>query len=73
MTIDKAIENLQKAKLEGTKNIILAYWSADGFEREDNEDWSDDAETVEELMDWSGTHEDISMILSDIKSTDIGD
>ena len=60
MTIDEAIENLQSGKKEGVKNIVLAWWSAADFDRNDNDDWADAAATVEHKMDWSNTHNQLS-------------
>jgi hypothetical protein len=59
MTIDEAIENLKDAKKKGVKNIILAWWAADMFGREDDETWQNDAAVVDEHMDWSATHDAI--------------
>lgn len=63
MNIDEAIENLQHAKKSGVKNIILAWWSADQFQRSDDDQWAADAETVEDKMDWAETHDAIHDIL----------
>jgi hypothetical protein len=63
MTIDDAIRNLESAKRGGTKSIILAWWSADMFDREDNDEWEHAAEVVEDKMDWSATHSDLHHVL----------
>lgn len=63
MTIDEAIELLKNAKKRGVKSVILAWWEADQFEREDNEDWEQVADRIERKMDWSGTHDDLAMAL----------
>jgi hypothetical protein len=63
MTIEEAIENLEAARQRGVKSVILAYWEADQFQREDNEEWEHAAELVERKMDWSGTHDDLAMTL----------
>jgi len=63
MTVDEAIENLKAAKKRGAKNIILAYWEADQFQREDDDVWADAAERVERKMDWSHTHDDIRELI----------
>jgi hypothetical protein len=63
MTIDDAIRNLESAKRGGTKSIIMAWWAADMFDREDNEDWEHAAEVVEDKMDWSATHSDLHHVL----------
>jgi hypothetical protein len=64
MTIDEAIENLKAAKKRGVKNIVLAYWEADQFEREDDDVWAEAADRIERKMDWSATHDDISVLLA---------
>jgi hypothetical protein len=63
MTIDEAIKNLEAAKRGGVKSIVLAWWSADMFEREDNDDWQYAASMVERKMDWSATHDAVAMTL----------
>jgi len=63
MTIDKAIENLKAAKKSGVKNIIAAWWFANQFQREDNDEWAHAAELVERKMDWSATHDALTMTL----------
>lgn len=59
MTIDEAINNLQRAKARGVKSIVLAYWTADTFDKPDDEEWQADAEIVEDKFDWSATHSDL--------------
>lgn len=63
MTVDEAIENLKDAKKRGVKNIVLAYWEADQFDRADDDVWADAADRVERKMDWSATHEDIHLLI----------
>jgi hypothetical protein len=63
MTVDEAIENLKDAKKRGVKSVLLAYWEADQFDREDNDEWEHAAELVERKMDWSRTCDDIAMTL----------
>lgn len=63
MTIDEAIENLKNEKRRGTKSVIIAWWNADQFGREDDEAWEHDADVVERKHDWSSTHDDLSMTL----------
>lgn len=64
MTIDEAIENLKDAKKSGVKNIILAWWAADMFDRADDDTWQHDADVAEEHMDWSATHDSIADTIS---------
>jgi uncharacterized protein (DUF2225 family) len=63
MTIDEAIEKLKSAKKSGVKNIIAAWWFADQFQREDNDEWAYAAELIERKMDWSATHDDLKSML----------
>lgn len=63
MTIDEAIENLKAEKRRGTKSVIIAWWNADQFQREDNDAWEHAAEVVERKHDWSSTHDDLAMAL----------
>lgn len=63
MTVDEAIENLKAEKRRGTKSVIIAWWNADQFQREDNDAWEHAAEVVERKHDWSSTHDDLAMAL----------
>jgi hypothetical protein len=64
MTINEAIDNLKAAKKRGVKSVILAYWEADQFGQEDNDEWAHAADLVERKIDWSETHDDIAMTLN---------
>ena len=66
MTIESAIKNLEAAKANGVKNIVLAYWDADSFEMEEGEEWAGLSDYMEEVMDWSGTHDDLSRIKDEV-------
>ena len=50
MKIDDAIEQLQNAKKEGTKNIILAWWNSGEFDRQDNDAWAIDCDIIDDNM-----------------------
>jgi hypothetical protein len=63
MTVEEAIENLKEAKKRGVKSIILAYWEADQFNRQDDATWENAADIVERKMDWSSTHDDLATVL----------
>ena len=63
MTIDEAIENLKAEKRRGTKSIIIAWWHADMFNRQDDDTWEHAANLVERKHDWSSTHEDLQTTL----------
>lgn len=68
MKIETAIEMLQQAQKQGVKSIVLAYWEADMFERQDDESWEVDSEYVESEMDWGMTHEWIEDLINDSQS-----
>lgn len=71
MKIEKAIEMLKEAQKHGAKNIILAYWEADMFERKDDESWEIDSEYVENEMDWSMTHDRIQDLIFESESINL--
>ena len=50
MKIDDAIEQLQNAKKEGTKNIIFAWWNSGEFDRQDNDAWAIDCDIIDDVM-----------------------
>lgn len=64
MTIDEAIENLKAEKRRGTKSVLIAWWNADQFQREDNDEWAEAADLIERKHDWSGTHEELSVAVN---------
>lgn len=63
MTIDEAIKLLKAEKAAGVKSVIMAWWQADMFGRDDDEAWEHAAEMVESKHDWSSTHDDLAMSL----------
>ena len=63
MTIDYAIKMLTELKEEGAKSIILAFWTAEGFDLPDDKTWEAASESVEDGMDWSYTHDCLSELL----------
>lgn len=56
MNIDDAIEYLQREKKRGVKNIIVAWWTADQFKREDDDTWAEMTGWLDDNMEWSVTH-----------------
>jgi len=66
MKIEDAIESLKKAQTSGVKSIIIAFWEASVFDRQDDAEWEKDCKFVEEDMDWSFPTEDIIEILENI-------
>lgn len=67
MRIKQAIKELQNLEKEGVKNIILAFWEAYDFDREDDSDWAEDVEIVDDSFDWSNTHEDLNTFIESLK------
>lgn len=63
MSINDAIKQLKERKAQGVKHVVLAYWEADMFEREDDDKWAADAEHIENNMDWSRAHEGMDDLL----------
>lgn len=63
MTIDEAIARLKNEKTRGVKSIIMVWWDASGFNRQDDETWEHAAEMVDRKHDWSTTHEDLQSTL----------
>ena len=63
MNIEDAIAQLIEEKNNGTQSIILAYWKADLFGREDDDEWHSDTELVEAEMDWSRAHDQMDDLL----------
>lgn len=68
MKIDDAIKYLQERKAQGVKHIVLAYWEADMFERNDDSAWASDAEHIEDNADWSAAHDQMTELLNDYKN-----
>ena len=67
MKIKQAIKELQELEKNGVKNIILAFWEADDFDREDDKSWAEDVEIVDDSFDWSATHEDLNNYIESLK------
>jgi hypothetical protein len=67
MKIEEAIKALQEEKKNGTKNVIMAYWTAEDFEREDDAAWQEDLEIIDTDMEWSNAHEDLQSALDSLK------
>ena len=63
MSINEAIKQLKECKANGVKHIVLAYWEADMFDREDDDKWAADAEYIENNADWSRAHEGLDDLL----------
>ena len=53
MTIDKAIELLQREKHNGVKNVICAWWVAEDFTMKDDDAWGDVCDKIDDRMDWA--------------------
>jgi hypothetical protein len=59
MNIDDAIHTLQEVKKNGTKNLIIAWWDSECFNRKEGKDWKSICNFVDNNMDWSSTHEGV--------------
>jgi DNA-directed RNA polymerase alpha subunit len=57
MTIDDAIEKLQAAKARGVKNIVLACWCAENFDKLDDQKWEETTAFIEYEMNWSSAYD----------------
>jgi len=68
MTIEQAIKQLQEAKKEGVKSIVLSWWSADIFDQLDDDAWYAATEHIEDSMDWSTTHDTMVELLNQHKT-----
>lgn len=66
MKIEEAIAQLIEEKNNGTKSIILAYWKADLFDRQDDYEWESDTELVENEMDWSKAHDQMDDLIGSL-------
>ena len=56
MLIDDAISMLKDAKKNGAKNVVIAWWESDCFQRQEGKDWHEICQYMDENMDWSLTH-----------------
>jgi hypothetical protein len=67
MKIKQAIKELQELEKAGVKNIILAFWGAEDFDREDDKDWAEDVEIVDDSFDWSNAHEELNIYIESLQ------
>jgi hypothetical protein len=67
MKIKQAIKELQELEKAGVKNIILAFWGAEDFDREDDKDWAEDVELVDDSFDWSNAHEELNIYIESLQ------
>lgn len=67
MKIQQAIECLQAMQKDGVQNIILAYWEASYFHREDDKSWEEDTQMVDRSFDWSSAHEQLDLYIESQK------
>ena len=57
MTIDKAIELLQREKHNGVKNVICTWWDSEDFIMKDDDSWKDICDKIDDRMDWLVAYE----------------
>jgi len=67
MKIKDAIKLLKEEEKNGVKNIILAYWTAEAFNRKDDSSWKEDVRIVDSDYDWSADQEAIEDMLESLK------
>jgi len=67
MKIKQAIKELQGLEKQGVKNIILAFWEAKDFDRDEDKSWVEDMEILHDSFDWSSTHEDLNNFMESLK------
>jgi len=67
MKIKDAIKLLKEEEKNGVKNIILAYWTAEAFNRKDDSSWREDVDIVDSDYDWSADQEAIQDIFESLK------
>jgi hypothetical protein len=63
MKVKDAIAQLMEHE-DKEQDIVIAWWYADSFDREEDEEWSKLCDLTDRKMDWSGVHEDIDGFLS---------
>lgn len=73
MKIDKAIDMLNQAKIDGAKDVIFAFWEAKEFNRKakktftNNIVWSNIADYIHDNMDWKYIHNELQKMIDKIK------
>jgi hypothetical protein len=67
MKIKQAIKELQGLEKQGVKNIILAFWEAKDFDRDEDKSWVEDVEILDDSFDWSSTHDDLNNFMESLK------
>ena len=67
MKIKDAIKLLKEEEKNGVKNIIMAYWTAEAFNRKDDSSWREDVNIVDSDYDWSADQEGIEDMLESLK------
>jgi len=67
MKIKDAIKLLKEEEKNGVKNIIMAYWTAEAFDRKDDSSWREDVDIVDSDYDWSADQEAIQDIFESLK------
>lgn len=68
MSIDEAIEFLQRERESGTQHIILAFWKAEEFRLVDDITWGRTADYVHDKMDWSSTSDRLAELVEEVST-----
>jgi hypothetical protein len=64
MKIEQAIEMLKENRHKGVKDIVLAFWIAEDFDRAEGEAWATEAAMLEDSIDWTGVNDQITDLLN---------
>lgn len=67
MSIEEAIQMLEKMKKNGVKNLVVATWDAKCFDMEDGEEWGAIAETLEHKIDWSHAYDQMQWVIDNVE------
>ena len=64
MNIDEAIQMLKDEKKRGVRNIVIAHWTAEAFDRQDDAAWAVITDRVMDL-DWSMIGDSVLELIAD--------
>jgi hypothetical protein len=73
MKIDEAIDMLNQARDNGSKDVIFAFWEAKEFKRKENKTftnnivWSNITDYIHDNMDWQFIHNELQKMIDKIK------
>lgn len=64
MSIDEAIQMLLDEKRKGVTNVVIAHWTADQFERQDDAAWAVISDLVMDL-DWGHINDSVLELIEE--------